>query len=404
MPDDPTQARTGAAAAVIASREARLFIALTGLFITNALIAEFVGVKIFALEDTLGIASFDWRLFGQSGSLSFTAGVMLWPVVFIMTDVINEHFGVRGVRLISWLAVAFIVYAFLFAYVAIGLAPAKWWLTVGSESGVPDMQAAFATIFGQGMWTIGGSVTAFLVGQLIDVAVFQRIRAATGERWIWLRATGSTAISQLIDSFIVLYIAFVLGPQHWPIPLFLAVGTVNYLYKMSMAIALIPLLYARAAPDSRLPGRTRGEPRVMARPRTPEISVDVVIELEDRPGRPIVLVRRGSPPAGHALPGGFVDIGETVEQAAVREAREETGLDVSLGALLGIYSDPARDPRGHTVSIVYVATAGGKPSAGDDAAAILVTDPKAAPPLAFDHDRILGDYLDWRRAAASGRR
>ena len=234
----------GTAAAVIGSREARLFIALTGLFITNALIAEFVGVKIFALEDTLGIDSFDWRLFGQSGSLSFTAGVMLWPVVFIMTDVINEHFGVRGVRLISWLAVAFIVYAFLFAYVAIGLAPAKWWLTVGSESGVPDMQAAFATIFGQGMWTIGGSVTAFLVGQLIDVAVFQRIRAATGERWIWLRATGSTAISQLIDSFIVLYIAFVLGPQHWPIPLFLAVGTVNYLYKMSMAIALIPLLYA----------------------------------------------------------------------------------------------------------------------------------------------------------------
>jgi queuosine precursor transporter len=239
----PEAGPAGAAVAVIASREARLFIALTGLFITNALIAEFVGVKIFALEDTLGVASFDWRLYGQSGSLSFTAGVMLWPVVFIMTDVINEHFGVRGVRLISWLAVAFIVYAFLFAYVAIGLAPAKWWLTVGSESGVPDMQAAFAAIFGQGMWTIGGSVTAFLVGQLIDVAVFQRIRAATGERWIWLRATGSTAISQLIDSFIVLYIAFVLGPQHWPIPLFLAVGTVNYLYKMSMAISLIPLLY-----------------------------------------------------------------------------------------------------------------------------------------------------------------
>ncbi len=142
----------------------------------------------------------------------------------------------------------------------------------------------------------------------------------------------------------------------------------------------------------------------MARLRTPEISVDVVIELEDRPGRPIVLIRRGCPPAGHALPGGFVDIGETVEQAAVREAREETGLDVRLGALLGVYSDPARDPRGHTVSIVYVATAGGEPAAGDDAAAILVTDPKAAPPLAFDHDRILGDYLDWRRAAASGRR
>ena len=231
------------AAAVVASREARLFITLTGLFVTNALIAEFVGVKIFALEDTLGLAPFGWRLFGQTGSLSFTAGVMLWPVVFIMTDVINEHFGVRGVRLISWLAVAFIVYAFLFAYVAIALAPAGWWVTVGAERGVPDMQAAFANIFGQGLWTIGGSVTAFLVGQLVDVAIFQRIRAATGERLIWLRATGSTAVSQLIDSFIVLYIAFVIGPQHWPIPLFLAVGTVNYAYKMAMAVALIPLLY-----------------------------------------------------------------------------------------------------------------------------------------------------------------
>ncbi|MEX2151206.1 MAG: queuosine precursor transporter [Steroidobacteraceae bacterium] len=232
-----------AAEAILSSRQARLFIALAGLFITNALIAEFVGVKIFALEDTLGLAPFDWRLFGQSGSLSFTAGVMLWPIVFIMTDIINEHFGVRGVRLISWLAVGFIGYAFLFAYLAIGLAPAAWWITIGADRGVPDMQAAFASVFGQGMWTIAGSITAFLVGQLIDVAVFQRIRRATGERLIWLRATGSTAVSQLVDSFIVLYIAFVLGPQQWPIPLFLAVGTVNYLYKLSMAIALIPLLY-----------------------------------------------------------------------------------------------------------------------------------------------------------------
>ncbi|MDP9199525.1 MAG: queuosine precursor transporter [Pseudomonadota bacterium] len=232
-----------AAEAILSSRQARLFIALAGLFITNALIAEFVGVKIFALEDTLGLTPFDWRLFGQSGSLSFTAGVMLWPIVFIMTDIINEHFGVRGVRLISWLAVGFIGYAFLFAYLAIALAPAAWWITIGADRGVPDMQAAFASVFGQGLWTIAGSITAFLVGQLIDVALFQRIRRATGERLIWLRATGSTAVSQLVDSFIVLYIAFVLGPQQWPIPLFLAVGTVNYLYKLSMAIALIPLLY-----------------------------------------------------------------------------------------------------------------------------------------------------------------
>ena len=141
----------------------------------------------------------------------------------------------------------------------------------------------------------------------------------------------------------------------------------------------------------------------MPRPRTPELSVDVVIELEDRPGRPIVLVRRAHPPEGHALPGGFVDVGETVEQAAIREAREETGLDVRLGALVGIYSDPGRDPRGHTVSIVYVAAASGEQVAGDDAAGILVTDPASAPPLAFDHDRILRDYLALRRAGGRGR-
>ncbi len=136
----------------------------------------------------------------------------------------------------------------------------------------------------------------------------------------------------------------------------------------------------------------------MPRPRTPEIAVDVVIELADRPGRPVVLIRRDRPPAGHALPGGFVDIGETVEHAAVREAREETGLEITLGPLIGVYSDPGRDPRGHTVSIVYAATASGTPVAGDDAAAILVADADAAPPLVFDHDRILSDYRAWRRA------
>jgi 8-oxo-dGTP diphosphatase len=141
----------------------------------------------------------------------------------------------------------------------------------------------------------------------------------------------------------------------------------------------------------------------MTRPRTPELSVDVVIELLDRPGRPIVLIRRDRPPPGHAFPGGFVDIGETVERAAEREAREETGLEITLGDLLGVYSDPGRDPRGHTVSVVYVATASGTPAAGDDAAAILVTDPEAAPELAFDHDRILDDYKRWRRHRASAR-
>jgi uncharacterized integral membrane protein (TIGR00697 family) len=224
-------------------RANRLFLVLAAFFVSNALLAEFIGVKIFALEETLGLAPFEWNLFGQSGSLNFTAGTLLWPIVFVMTDVINEFFGKRGVRFISWLAAVLIVYGFVFAYLAISLAPAAWWVGVAADQGVPDYQKAFAAVFGQGMWTIGGSLVAFLVGQLIDVSVFHRIRRATGERLVWLRATGSTAVSQLVDSFIVLYIAFVLGPQQWPTSLFLAVGSLNYAYKMAAAIALIPLLY-----------------------------------------------------------------------------------------------------------------------------------------------------------------
>ena len=167
--------------------------------------------------------------------------------------------GKRGVRMISWLAAGLIVYSFVFAYLAIHLAPASWWVGAAKDQGVPDYQTAYAAIFGQGMWIIVGSLVAFLVGQLIDVQVFHRIRARTGERHAWLRATGSTAVSQLIDSFVVLYIAFVLGPQQWPTSLFLAVGTLNYVYKMLAAIALIPLLYLMRAGIHRYLGRARAD-------------------------------------------------------------------------------------------------------------------------------------------------
>ena len=224
-------------------RDTRLLIILSGFFICNALIAEFIGVKVFSLEGTLGIAPMNWNLFGRTGALNFTAGVLIWPIVFIMTDIINEYFGPRGVRFLSWLTVGLIAYAFVFAYIAIGLVPADWWVGIAMDHGVPDLQKAYGYVFGQGMWTIVGSIVAFLIGQLIDVAIFHRIRIRTGERLIWLRATGSTAVSQFVDSFVVLYIAFVLGPQHWPLPLFFAVGSVNYAYKLTAAIALIPLLY-----------------------------------------------------------------------------------------------------------------------------------------------------------------
>ena len=131
----------------------------------------------------------------------------------------------------------------------------------------------------------------------------------------------------------------------------------------------------------------------MNRPVTPQLTADIIIEMIDRPGRPIVLIERKYPPPGWALPGGFVDVGETLESAAVREAREETSLDVTLNLLLGNYSDPLRDSRGHTVSAVYIAEAQGEPRAADDARHLALYDPRKTPPLAFDHERIIRDYL-----------
>ena len=138
----------------------------------------------------------------------------------------------------------------------------------------------------------------------------------------------------------------------------------------------------------------------MTAPVTPALTVDVVIELGDRAGRPVVLIERRFEPLGWALPGGFVEVGETVEAAAVREAREETGLDVELVELLGVYSDPRRDPRRHTVSVVFIGRARGEPTAADDARAVAVVDPGQPPALVFDHARILADYRQRRLAHA----
>lgn len=137
----------------------------------------------------------------------------------------------------------------------------------------------------------------------------------------------------------------------------------------------------------------------MTIPVTPKLTVDIIIELIDKPGRPILLIERKYPPPGWALPGGFVDVGETLEQAAVREAAEEITLPVTLKTLLGCYSDPARDSRNHTVSAVYIAQARGEPCAADDAAAVRAFLPENLPTLlAFDHALILEDYRQFRQS------
>ena len=134
----------------------------------------------------------------------------------------------------------------------------------------------------------------------------------------------------------------------------------------------------------------------MAKPVTPLLTADIIIEMADQPGRPIILIERRNPPYGWALPGGFVDVGETLEQAAVREALEETSVEVTLRTLLGCYSDPKRDQRGHTVSAVYIAEANGTPRAADDAAHLQLFNPHQLPgPLCFDHTLILADYLEF---------
>jgi uncharacterized integral membrane protein (TIGR00697 family) len=228
---------------ILKDRPTKLFVGFTAFFVANALIAECIGGKIFSFEKLLGFAPSNFTIFGQSGlAFNLTCGVLLWPLEFVMTDIVNEYYGPKAVKRISYTAVALIGYAFLMFYIAMKVPPADFWIGSKKDSGIPDMQDAFSGIFGQGMWIIFGSLIAFLVSQIVDVTVFHRIKKVTGEKWVWLRATGSTLVSQLIDSFIVLFIAFKIG-NGWSWQLVLAICLVNYTYKFSMAIILTPLIY-----------------------------------------------------------------------------------------------------------------------------------------------------------------
>lgn len=229
---------------IIRDKGTRLFLILGGFFIANAIIAEVIGVKIFSLEDTIGVAKANFSLLGADNlSFSLSVGVISWPVIFVMTDIINEYYGVKGVRFLSVLTAGLIAFAFFIFYFAIKTSPdTGFWKTSYSKDGVPDMQAAFSAIFGQGMNIIVGSIAAFIIGQIADAFVFRRIKKITGENRIWARATISTLFSQLIDSFVVTYIAFYVfrGVSFGQCT---AWALTSYTYKFLVAIAFTPVIY-----------------------------------------------------------------------------------------------------------------------------------------------------------------
>jgi len=222
-----------------------LYLLLASFFITNALIAEFGGVKIFSVEKLFGIAPLQLNIFGVITDLNLSVGVLIWPIVFIFSDIINEYFGKSGVRRISFITAGMIAYSFLIILMWTDMPPADFWLQINGldAQGRPfDINFAYNTIFRAGLGIIVGSLTAFLVSQLIDAYVFHYFKKLTGSRFLWLRATGSTVVSQLIDSFVILFIAFYfLG--NWSLGQVFRVGMTQYLYKILLAIALTPLIY-----------------------------------------------------------------------------------------------------------------------------------------------------------------
>jgi len=229
--------------ATLEQKKNRLFTVLCGIFLTNALVAEMIGVKIFSAEATVGLSPANLNILGFTMDFNLTAGVIIWPVVFITSDLINEYFGKPGVKRISYLTAALIAYAFVVIFLTMKLPPAGWWLDANrtdSAGNYFNMDFAFNKIFGQGQRIILGSLAAFIIGQLTDVFVFQRLRRVTGPKMLWMRATGSTLVSQCIDSFVVLFIAFA---GTFTTKQILAIGITNYLYKFVVAILLTPLIY-----------------------------------------------------------------------------------------------------------------------------------------------------------------
>lgn len=211
------------------SKRDLVFITLAGFFITNAIVAEMIGGKLFQTEP------FTVSFLGEQLEFAFvqSIGIMLWPVVFLTTDLVNEYYGPKGVRNLTFLTVGLIAYMFIVLLIG---------MQVKATDFSPVSDENFNKVFGQSLWIIVGSITAFLVSQLVDVTVFWLLRNKTGKKMIWLRATGSTAVSQLIDTFIVQGIAFVI-PGVWTLNEYMKNASAGYAFKLMIAVAITPLIY-----------------------------------------------------------------------------------------------------------------------------------------------------------------
>jgi uncharacterized integral membrane protein (TIGR00697 family) len=224
----------------------RLYLILFSIFLANAIMAEFGGVKIFSAGKLLGIDPVKLPI-ADNFTIDFNLGVgaLIWPVVFVTSDLINEYFGKAGVRRISFITAGLICYLFIVVFSWTKLPPADFWLQVNATDnlGRPfDINSAYGTLFSQGLGIIAGSITAFLISQWVDVTTFHWFKSITGHKYLWLRATGSTVVSQLIDSFVILFIAFyLLG--NWSLGQVLQVAMIQYGYKVVFAIGLTPALY-----------------------------------------------------------------------------------------------------------------------------------------------------------------
>lgn len=205
------------------SRKNILYLILSGFFITNAILAELIGVKLILLPiDIPGL--------GRPGA---SIGVIPWPIVLVATDIMNEYFGKDGVKKITLLTAIMITYCFVIIYLAM-LVPAAGFSPVNDD--------VFNQVFGQSLWIIVGSLTAFVLSQLIDVFVFWFFRGLTKGKMLWLRTTGSTVVSQMIDSVVVVGVAFWLPGKVATVD-FLNVAATNYSYKLIIAIAMTPVIY-----------------------------------------------------------------------------------------------------------------------------------------------------------------